>query len=186
MAGNFNKPVVTLKSSGVSSAPAGESRPGNLPERRVTARHPFTATAEVAELRSQTRITGRSSDVGLGGCYIDSISPFAVGTVVRVRLECKSRKFEAMARITYAHPSMGMGMAFTEIKPEYLPTLKTWVAELSGDLVPMPESLPELVDLDSAGHATTRQVLNELINMLVRKKAISDAEGATLLRQMFH
>jgi PilZ domain len=165
---------------------AKESRPGNLPERRTSARHPFTATAEIAELRSQTRIAGRSSDIGLGGCYIDSISPFSVGTAVRVRLECKSRKFEAMARITYAHASMGMGMAFTEIKAQSLAILQAWVAELSGELVPAPETALEDVEPDVTGLASTRPVLNELINLLVRRKIISDVEGSTLLRQLFH
>jgi hypothetical protein len=176
----FEKPLVVLP----GLAP-NQSLSGHGPERRITPRFPFTATAEVAELRSQTRIAGRSSDLGFGGCYIDSISPFSVGTVVRVRLERESRKFEAMARITYAHSSMGMGMAFTEIKPEFLPVLKTWVAELSGEAPPISETTAESSGANVSAIANTRPVLNELINLLVRKKIISEVEGTTLLRQMF-
>ena len=163
-----------------------ESRTGDGSERRATARFPFTATAEVFELCSQTRIAGRSSDLGPNGCYVDSISPFSEGTAVRLCLENGSRKFEAMARITYCHPSMGMGMMFTEIKPENLRVLQTWIAELSGQTPPDFDAAPGESEASmSAEMVTLRQVLNELIILMVRKKHISENEGAGLLRQMF-
>jgi hypothetical protein len=162
-----------------SEAPSG-------PERRQIIRYPFTAAAEILELRSQTRVAGRSSDLGLGGCYIDLMSPLAVGSIVRIRLEREQNVFEAMATVAYAHVSMGMGLTFTEIKPEHQAVLRTWVAELSGEQLPEPEvaaAEPESGMLSTVLHL--QQVLNELINLMVRKKVINEAEGAALLRQIF-
>src|SRR5258706_6610584 len=105
------------------------------PERRLAVRYPFTATAEIMDLRSNTRVTGRSSDLGLGGCYIDILSPFTVGSLVRVRLEREKKVFEAMATVGYAQQSFGMGLAFTEIKPEHKIVLQSWIAELTADAV---------------------------------------------------
>jgi len=85
-------------------------------ESRGQVRFPFTAAAEIYELHSQTRLTGRCSDLSSGGCYIDTLSPFAVGTTVRVRLERDLHEFEAAAVVAYAHVSMGMGLTFTEMK----------------------------------------------------------------------
>jgi PilZ domain-containing protein len=163
-----------------------ESTAGGAPERRAEIRFPFTAAAEVYEIRSKTRVTGRCSDLALGGCYVDTLSPLAMGSVVRVRIERDSREFEAAAIVTYAHASMGMGLAFTEIKLEQQNVLRSWIADLSGEQPPEPaESAagPETGTLET--NANTRQVLNELVNLMVRKKIISETEGTGLLRQMF-
>jgi hypothetical protein len=44
-----------------------EQGKGGGPERRVQTRFPFTASADVYELRSQTRVNGRCSDLSVGG-----------------------------------------------------------------------------------------------------------------------
>lgn len=43
-----------------------EQAKGGGPERRVQTRFPFTASADVYELRSQTRVNGRCSDLSAG------------------------------------------------------------------------------------------------------------------------
>jgi hypothetical protein len=163
-----------------------ESQEASVPERRNAQRFPFTAAAEVTDLRSKTRVTGRSADLGLGGCYIDTMSPFAVGSAVQIRLERDLRELEATGVVTYALVSMGMGLSFTDIKPEHRAVLKTWIAELSGEKATNPEftsTSPEQGMM--AAMENNRQVLNELITLMVRKKIIRENEGAALLRQMF-
>ena len=155
-------------------------------ERRAEVRFPFTAAAEVYDPRSQTRVTGRCSDLGSGGCYVDAISPLTAGSVVRVRIERDLREFEAAATVAYAHASMGMGLMFTEVGPEHQAILRSWIAELSGEQ-------PPTLEVSTAGSepgqydSTTnmRQVLNELIKLLLRKKIITENEGADLLRQVY-
>lgn len=168
----------------VFSAPIPEEPPSSRnPERRGGVRFPFTAAAEVHDLRSQTRVVGRCSDLGSGGCYVDTLSPFSVGSAVRIRIERDLQEFEAEATVAYAHVSMGMGLAFTEIKDEHQGVLRSWIAELSGEKAPK-------VDVSYTGHeagllgANLVQILNELIHLMVRKKLITENEGAVLLRQM--
>src|SRR2546428_8480000 len=74
-------------------------------ESRDNPRYPFTAEAEVIELQSGTRITGRMSDLGREGCYVDKINPFPVGTIVKLRLR--------QAKVIYAQVGMWMGLFFT-------------------------------------------------------------------------
>jgi hypothetical protein len=157
----------------------------NRPERRAELRYPFTAAAEVLELRSQTRILGRTSDLGYGGCYVDTHCPFAQNTVVRVRLEHDLREFEATALVAYSTVPMGMGLRFTDIQAEHKTILKAWLAKLSGGKSFEPEvgaTSPESETLTVT--ANLRSVLNELIYLMVRKKVISENEGAGLIRQM--
>lgn len=179
MAEELGRPLITLPGPVAKESPAEEG-----PDRRRNPRYPFTAMAEVSELDSQTRIAGRCSDLACNGCYIDSISPFPVGSVVRVRLEREPRKFEAMGKIVYAHELMGMGIVFTSIKSEHLAVLQNWLAELSGEQLPEPETPARDPKAKIEVPANLPRVLNELINTLVRKKIISESEGATLLHHL--
>jgi PilZ domain len=164
----------------------GQPETGAGSERRRVPRHPFTAAAIIVELRSQTRVVGRTSDLGVGGCYIDVFSPFGVGSAVSVRMEHEQQLFEAIATVCYSKVSMGMGLAFTEVKPEHQAILMTWLGELNGETLPKPEvATAEPVSGLTSTVLNLQQVLNELVSMMVRKKVINEVEGAALLRQVF-
>jgi hypothetical protein len=175
-----NKPLSVVPS------PTKAEGSTDVVERRRSLRFPFTVAAEVTESRSQTRVAGRTADIGVGGCYVDTMAPFPTGAIVRVRLNRESRQVDAIAQVVVAHPSMGMGLAFTEINPEHEEALRAWVAEASGEVSLEPKvgrSEPE------AGMSTAilnlRQVLNELVSLMVRNRIIKEQEGAALLRQLF-
>ena len=155
-------------------------------ERRALNRIPFTAAAEVLELRSQTKVSGRCSDLGPGGCYVDTLTPFAVEAPVRIRVQRDGRAFEADAVVIYAHVAMGMGLRFTNIKSEYLDVLREWTAELSGGQDPAQLlSAPGSEARTMPNTDTLLRSFNELIKLLERKKVISEKEAAELSLQMF-
>ena len=157
----------------------------NTPERRSEVRYPFIATAEVIELRSQTRVTGRCSDLSEGGCY--TLAPFAADSAVRITIQHDSREFQANAVVAYAHPSMGMGIKFTEMKNEFRNLLRYWIADLTGEPIPepIPAEAPPYSVHSNDSDSNFRLVLNELITFLVRKKIITEMEGAELLIRAF-
>ena len=157
-----------------------------MPERRGHVRYPFTAAADVIEVGSNARMSARSSDLGCGGCFIDTISPFPVGTSVALRLTHERKAFEAQGRVVYAQQGMGMGVAFTSVGPDQLWTLERWLGKLSG------QSSPELTEEEAAeravpgagGNAEPAFVLNELIIALMRKRVLSESEGKQLLQKL--
>jgi hypothetical protein len=165
--------------------PAPAAANSERPDNRKQARYPFSVAAEIHDLRSHTRVSGRCSDLGSGGCYIDTLSPFATGAYVKIRLERDGREFIATAVVAYAHASMGMGLAFTEMKREHWDVLRSWIAELSGEqppepalaktAAPAPEPEAAATAAADAG-ANLRLVLNELIYLLVRKKSLLKAK----------
>lgn len=158
----------------------------SIAERRSGGRFPIAAAVEVYDVSSKTRMTGRCSDLSGGGCYVDTLTPFAVGSAVRVRIEHENREFEAAAVVTFVNVPMGMGLAFTEIKPEHQDVLRFWIANLSGEQSPQSSAFTPKPGTDTAGaDANTRLVLNELITLLVRKNILTENEGAQLLLQMF-
>jgi len=179
-----NKPIVI---------PTAATAPG---ERRSTKRYPFAAAAEIVDLDSRARVKGRCSDLGLGGCFVDTLSPLVVGSQVQIRIEHGSRVLEAAATVVYAQGSIGMGLAFSEMKPECAAVLRLWIAELGGEGQPEAQSAPvrepaateavasgagagEITETEILGH-----VLAELIHLMARRKAITEKEAAMLLRQL--
>lgn len=164
----------------------GELSKGASPDLREEPRFSFTAAVEIYEVHSQTRLSVRCSDLSSSGCYIDMISPFPAGAALRIRIEHEMREFQAMAVVAYAHPSMGMGIRFTEIKPEYQDVLRFWIAGLSGQTSPEPPAstkVDETLAIDA--DASAQLVFNELISLLVRKRILTENEMAELLVRLF-
>lgn len=157
-----------------------------LPERRRHSRYPFTATAEIVEANSQTRIQGRTSDLSRGGCYVDSPCRFPAGSVVKMRLTKEMRSFEAQAKVAYSLDGMGMGVKFTAADPKQLSTLEKWMAELSGELQPRPE-LPQPSDQSCAERRPGNEeyfVLNELVTELMRQGVLSSDKCEAMLQKL--
>ncbi len=181
----FKRPETPNASSGpVSGAPPK----AESPERRNEVRYPFSGSAEVYEFRSKILVKGRCSDLSKGGCYVDTLSPFPVGALVRIRMERESRKFEASAVVAYANAPMGMGLAFTELNDEHKGVLRSWIAELSGEPFSEPEAPPVQKEPEQAAEdagSNLRLVVSELVTLLVRKKVITEKEASSLLREIF-
>jgi PilZ domain len=101
-------------------------------EGRRSPRFAFYASAEITELRTQTRLTGRTSELSRRGCYMDIVNQLPIGTTVKVKLSHHEQTVEAIARVIYPQPNMGMGVAFDEIEVGQVVTLEKWLNDLSG------------------------------------------------------
>jgi hypothetical protein len=162
-------------------------------ERRGNLRFPFTASVEAIEPKSGTRIQGRSTDLGLGGCYVDSLNPYAVGTVVKIRITKDRESFETKAMVTFSQVGMGMGLSFIASEPQQSQIFQRWVTELSGsESAPPVANEPAFTAVESAKEASHGEapgddrlyVLNELVIALMRKGVLSEGDGKEMLRKL--
>ena len=160
-------------------------------ERRAHVRYPFSAGVEAVEVRSGARLNGRIGDIGRGGCYVNSISPFTVGAELKVLIVKDANPFAAQSRVVYSTTGMGMGVMFTAIEPEQRWMLEKWLAELRGGSsaeleVEQPKNGDVVLPSATAKSANSEQalVLNELIVALMRKRVLTDAEGKALLQKL--
>ena len=106
-------------------------------KQRSVRRCPFVATAEVTEMCSGTQLSARTSELGLGGCYVDSLNPFPTATVVQLRIHRDQGIFETNAKVVYCDAGFGMGLAFTEMPSDQKSRLEAWLAELVIQLRPV-------------------------------------------------
>lgn len=110
------------------------SQPTN---RRSVRRCPLVASAKVTELQTGAVLSARTSELAVGGCYVDALNPFPVGTQVALRIIRDQGDFETQARVVYCDPSFGMGLAFTKMTPEQRLVLEGWLAEIVTQLKPV-------------------------------------------------
>jgi hypothetical protein len=93
-------------------------------------RYSFVTKIELTDVRSETHIEDRTSDLSLFGCYVETQRPFPQGTKLKIRIAHRGANFEALARVAYVRPSAGMGIVFTTIDPDDQLILEKWIAEL--------------------------------------------------------
>jgi hypothetical protein len=110
--------------------PINRKKPKEYAQRRAAKRCAMVASAEVTDLGTNTRLSARTSEVGIGGCYVDAMNPFPVGTTVSVKILRDRGAFEAKGEVVYCDSTMGMGVAFAEIAPDQKLVLEDWLAEI--------------------------------------------------------
>lgn len=97
---------------------------------RSSPRYSFAVAIELTDVQSQTQIQGRTKDLSPCGCGVDAERSFPKGTPVRIKLSHEGTNVAALARVVYASPVLGMGLAFTQVDPKDERILEEWIAEL--------------------------------------------------------
>jgi hypothetical protein len=114
------------------------NKPLQPAKRRSVRRCPLVASVEVTELGSGALLSARTSELAIGGCYVDALNPFPKGTLVGLRILRDQGVFETKAKVVYCDPRFGMGLAFTEMTPDQRSLLEAWLAEIVIQLRPAP------------------------------------------------
>jgi hypothetical protein len=93
---------------------------------RSTPRFPFIAPAEIfSDLGPGAGATVK--EISLYGCYLDFMNTYPARTHVTVKIFWDSTFFEAKGTVIYAKPDVGIGVAFRDVKPEFLRVLQKWL-----------------------------------------------------------
>ncbi len=119
-----------MLTTGKKTSLSGGRRARKYSKERSVKRCPFVASAEVVEVGTGTKLSARTSEIGVGGCYVDALNPFAVGTATVIKILRDQGAFHAKARVVYSDPSFGMGLAFEALDPEQRTILENWLAEI--------------------------------------------------------
>jgi len=147
-------------------------------DRRNADRHMITASAEVVELTSGARFSARTTDLGPGGCFVDTMLPFPVGAKVHVTVRKAQAHFETDGLVVYSQTGLGMGIAFDTMERHQIDALDTWLREVTGNKQ----------NLAMAGQSSaavkkpeTSAAVVRLVRLMISKGIITEAEGASVL-----
>jgi hypothetical protein len=150
-------------------------------ERRNNDRHLVTASAEVVEIGSGAKFSTRTTDLGPGGCFVDTMVPFPVGANVRVSVHKGKTQFETGGVVVYSQAGLGMGIAFETLEPPQRAALDNWLTELTGERQAHPHdtgySGGKTADPRGADHTS----LVRLVRLMIGKGLLTEAEGSSVL-----
>ena len=90
--------------------------------RRVKVSVPF----EIQIDAGGRRIRGDTADLSLGGCYIETVFPFPIGTDLAVQLSIETTVLIAATVVT-CYPQVGNGIKFIRMLPEDREALKAFL-----------------------------------------------------------
>jgi hypothetical protein len=65
------------------------------------------------------------------------LNALPIGSEVAIKIFAESECFEANAKVIYAHPNMGMALAFEQISLEHQTFLRQWLLKASGEPEPL-------------------------------------------------
>ena len=152
-------------------------------ERRQSQRYPFICPAELMELGGSMRISARTSDLSLHGCYIDTLNPFPKETQVQLRLTKNDQRLELQARVTSCHMGSGMGLMFERLTPEQNSILAGWLEGNSAREENPFRAAPVANSAGGSAKANARFGV-KLVKVLERKGIVTHSEAAELLRDL--
>jgi len=161
--------------SGANSTSVTES------ERRGTERHMITAGVDVRELSSGARFSTRTTDLGPGGCFVDTANPFPVGSKLQLILHKGKSSFETAGTVVYSQNGLGMGVAFDELDDARHTALAKWLSEVTGECVVVRDPVQVQKRASDFQRRAESPALVRLVRLMISKGILTEAEGASVL-----
>ena len=96
------------------------------PERRENPRFKIKVPVELYLEGKDMPYRTATSDLSLHGCYIETIFPFPVGTVLEIKLQLTGTLLIA-ASVATSDPQVGNGIKFTRMLPEDVDELRAFL-----------------------------------------------------------
>jgi PilZ domain len=124
-------PKFAMRSDTCMESDSGKrAKESGVRDRRYSIRHPFAADAEMLELKSGNRVSGVTSDLSLGGCFVCARRTLEVGARVRGTLMREGQKVKMLAVVRVVKPQVGMGLEFLDIDSDSSATMLAWIENL--------------------------------------------------------
>lgn len=152
-------------------------------ERREARRYALICQAELMNRDGSMRISARTSDLSLTGCYIDTLNPFPVGTRVLLQLTKNNQRLQFGAEVTSCHIGSGMGLIFDPLSPVQMDRVVSWLEEISSPAEPAFRSQSSATVAKPSNDAQAR-FATRLVQLLERKGIVTRSEAKELLRDL--
>ena len=99
-------------------------------DKRYAIRYPFAAEAELIDLESGKQVDGVTSDISMGGCFVCTNKPLALGSRARLKLSRKGQVLEALVVVRIVKPRVGLGIEFFDLDESHHQVLASWIEAL--------------------------------------------------------
>ena len=142
-------------------------------------RHPFITGAEVTDLASGSRFSTRTTDLSFGGCFVDTMMPFTVGSNVHVTIAKSGEQLDVDGTVVFAQIGLGMGIAFNQVPEDQKALLEAWLGTKAPDGV-IAASFSETVK-ELGGKEINREAVVRLVRLMILKGILSSDEASAIM-----
>jgi hypothetical protein len=105
--------------------------PAGVPDnRRRFPRHKISFPVELRDERVNTPMRVNATDISGNGCYIETVMPFPVSTMLRVEFWIDQERVSGSAAVRTRDPGVGMGIEFTGLKEDLKQMFQAHLDEL--------------------------------------------------------
>src|SRR5581483_880550 len=125
------------------------------------------------------------SDLSLGGCYLETASPFPVRTRLVLSMRAGEMELQVEGRVQVMHPEVGLGVEFTKRTPQQKERVEKFIQTLVQshgvlpDLLVQPEGIGNIDD--EHPEAESDEAEDPLLNLFRLKAELSSKEFHTEL-----
>jgi len=165
--------------------------PASGADRRKYPRHSCRIEALVTDEATSSRLPARVTDLSLGGCYVEMLSPLPLGALVELILNPGDTTLQVRGKVRTSQMGMGMGVAFTGMSPEDFEKLRVLAPPVpaapaarnsaggqSAGASPRSENSP------ANGGPSTAVALEAIARVLFRKGVLTRSEVAEELEKL--
>lgn len=174
-------------------SPSSGTEPWSGRERRQFVRHACRMAAQIVLQNGALRMTATVTDISLGGCYMEMLSPLPVDTFVDISISPGDTTLQLSGRVRSSQVNFGMGVSFTGMRPQDFEILRKLAPPTVGASEPPKEPAPvppvlappappkeahsyAAADFDSADLPTNPEALIAAVRVLIRKGILTRAE----------
>jgi hypothetical protein len=100
-------------------------------EQRKSPRYRCEGSAELIQDGLDLRTWATFTDISMHGCYVELTATFPIGTMLHIKLEVNGIMVRARGIVRVSYPSLGMGIAFTEMSTAYRDQLRDLLKDIS-------------------------------------------------------
>jgi len=179
----------------IAPSPAAVAVQPGVEERRQFPRFACRIEVQVVAHDRSVRLLGKITDIALGGCYIEMLTPLPPDCPVELTFGPREASLHVTGTVRSSHTGMGMGVMFTGMTPEDFEKLRqlTMPGASSPDNVlpnarPAPTSRPDTRESTkvtwpdsvpasgSEESSDVRETLAAVVRILCRKQVLTRAE----------
>jgi hypothetical protein len=159
-----------------ASAGGGEARV----ERRRYPRYPCAGGVKLRKDGTELGTWAKLADIGLGGCYAELMSPLPLQTPVEFEIQALDVEIHGRGIVRTMHPSVGNGVAFTQMGAEDWKRLN----QLIGGLAQPATTTRTSPAAASTAEPDVAQLLQVLLELLDKKGVLSREEFLNELQRI--
>jgi hypothetical protein len=144
------RPIPIEATSKIYAASQAQANGQGAPNRREAQRYTCHVAADIRAAGALTPAHASVTDISSKGCYLQMISPLAVGTEISLSVYAKEQGRPLVLRgaVRTSHPMVGMGVQFAKLMPSDLKGIDVVLQRLNGAATAQVEEYPaaELIE----------------------------------------